>query len=166
MRSWHWSKNHGVRRLLQTKKNENEEKPWDNVEELVNDPRIGKRVFCLSLLPEVETYGTIKKITRCSNKNELPSHAVEYWRVQADIGMNIETISPSFELYEHATEFQSGDRVRHNIDEGGYWEGVILRPIVATDHLRFVVRIEDVQTRIKIPSGSEEAHRPSRLTKI
>ncbi len=42
-KSWHWSK-----------KNGDDEKPWDNVEELPNDPRIGKRVFCLSLLPEIE----------------------------------------------------------------------------------------------------------------
>ena len=30
------------------KANENEEKPWEIVEELKNDSRIGKRVFCLS----------------------------------------------------------------------------------------------------------------------
>jgi hypothetical protein len=110
--SWFWSKDQGLRRLQQEKKNGGEEKPWDNVDKRTNDPRLGKRMFCLSLLPNFETYGTIKKITRCSNKNELPSHAVEYWKVLTDQGTNIETVSQYFELYEYDTEFKTGDYVR------------------------------------------------------
>ena len=161
---WRWNKDEGFRSLEQAKKNE--EKPWDNVEEVTNDPRLGKRVFCLSLLPEFEVYGTIKGITRYSNENEPASHALEYWRVLTDPGMGMEAPGAYFELYKHASEFQRGDRVRHNMDAGGYWEGIILRPILAINRLRFVVRVENVQTRIKITSGSEVAQLPSRLIKL
>ncbi len=147
------------------KANENEEKPWEIVEELKNDSRIGKRAFCLSLLPDIVTYGTIQEIIRYSNKNERPSRAMEYWYVLTDPGIRIEAPSQSFELYEYETEFQAGDHVRKNVDEVGYWEGVILRPILTFDHLRFVVRVENVQTT-RAERGDEAAYPPGRLIKL
>ena len=78
----------------------------------------------------------------------------------------MEAPSQSFELYVLETEFQAGDHVRKNMDEEGYWEGVILRPILVFDHLRFVVRVENVQTKTKTKRGDEAAYPPGWLIKI
>jgi hypothetical protein len=163
---WPWSRNREERNFQpEQRKQKDEDAIWDTIEELPNDPRIGKRVFCLSLLPDFETYGTIKKITRHSHKNEPLFQAVEYWRVQADVGINRETMSIGFELYKYATEFQRGDQVRCDIDEGGYWEGVILRPLAGGGQLSFLVQIRNVQTR-RGTRGEKEAHSPGSLTKL
>jgi hypothetical protein len=161
--SWFWSQDQEKDRYAQ--KDEDKDALWDTVAELPNDPRLGKRVFCLSLLPDFETYGTLQHITRYSNNDEPLFRAVEDWRVHADLGMNIEGPSQCFELYAYTTEFQSGDHVRCDIDEGGYWEGIILRPLAFQGQVTFLIQIRNVQTKWG-RSGDEEAHPPERLVKL
>ncbi len=76
----------------------------DTGRERVGDPRIGKRVFCVSLLPALHAFGTIQSIVRYPN-------GMEYWKVLTEHGMIGDGPSTEFVLYEQAPELHAGDRV-------------------------------------------------------
>lgn len=67
---------------------------------LHGDPRLGKRVVCRSLLPQLTLLGTIRGITRYAN-------GIEYWNVLTDGLMVEEGPAARFILYD-GPEFQAG----------------------------------------------------------
>lgn len=127
---------------MPTKQNQRE----DEGEELRQDPRVGKRVICLSLLPSLTLLGTIQRIMRSAND-------IEYWKVLADGLMIEEGPSSSFHLYD-GPEFQAGDRVKYRLDEGGYWVATVVQPQWTLDHLRFLIRVDsDEHAAVKVKKG-------------
>ncbi len=132
---------------------------WIKVgEELRQDPRIGKRVVCLSLLPAMTLLGTIQCMGRYAN-------GVEYWNVLTEGLMTDEAPATSFVLYE-GPEFQPDERVQYSLDEGGYWLATVLRPQWIVDHLRFLIRVESSEhAAIKADQGYTFAAEPGRLSK-
>ncbi len=127
-------------------------------EELTGDPRLGKRVFCLSLLPRIAVFGTIQNIVRYLN-------GMEYWRVLNDHTMMIHAPSTSFALYD-GPEFQPGTSVKYRLDEGGYWEATVVQPCWSIDHVRFVIRVTNGRDfgTVKVKSGYEFETLPARLS--
>jgi hypothetical protein len=122
------------------------------------DPRIGRRVVDLSHLPHMVMLGTIREIESLENGKE-------YWTVLLDDGVTHEGQEQSFSLY-NGPEFTVGDQVRYKIDEGGYWEAVVLRPFWISD-LSYIIRITD-SSKAAVPAlaGEEINAHPTRLTKI
>ncbi len=91
---------------------------------------------------------------------------MEYWKVLTDSGMMEEAPSDRFVLYD-GPEFADGDRVRYRLDEGGYWEAVIVKPIWTFDHLRYVIRVTDgSKAAVKMNAGTEIAEHPAKLSKM
>ncbi len=122
---------------------------------------VGKRVIYLGLLEQhLAIYGTVKSI-------EKVSKAVEYWQVQTDQGMTINGPSTSFEVCEYE-EFQPGDKVKYVLDEGGYWEGVILYPHYGPDRsVYFLVRITNWEHgAVKVHAGYQFSKRPQSFKKL
>lgn len=131
----------------------------DEGEELHQDPRVGKRVICLSLLPTLTLLGTIQRIMRYTN-------GIEYWNVLTDGLMIEEGPSTSFLLYD-GLEFQAGNRVKYRLDEGGYWVATVVEPQWTLDHLRFIIRVDsDEDAAVKVNKGHEFAAHPGLLANI
>lgn len=130
----------------------------DEARELRGDPRVGKRVICRSLLPQLTLLGTLQRIVRYAN-------GVEYWKVLTDGSVMEDGHASSFLLYE-GPEFQAGDRVTYRLDEGGYWLATVLRPHRSLDHLRFIIRVDgDEHASVKVEPGYTFAADPGKLSK-
>ncbi len=126
-------------------------------QEVIDDPRLGKRAVCLSLLPRV-VFGTIQRIERFPR--------VEYWEVLTDEGMVADGPSTCFQLYE-GPDLKTGDRVTYKLDEGGFWEATVLKPHWTFDHLRFVIRVDnDEHAAVRVGQGHIFGAVPASLTKI
>lgn len=130
----------------------------ENEVELPDDPRLGKRVFCLTFLPET-IYGTLKRITIFVDCPER-----ETWNVLTEHGVIVEAPAASFLLYPYPTEFHLGDQVRRYVDEGGYWDLVILKALYTFDCLGFLVRVENGElSAVPLKTGAVFVDYPERL---
>src|SRR5579885_2314989 len=122
------------------------------------DLRIGKRVICLAMLPQITLLGTVERIVRYANGGE-------YWNVQTDGPMTEEAPASHFQLYE-GPEFQEGDQVVYRLDEGSRWLATVIRPVWTANQLRFVIRVESSeQAAVSFVPGRRLAAHPSRLSR-
>ncbi len=99
---------------------------------------------------------------------EKVSENREYWEVQLDHGMTVEAPSTRFERCgDTDEEFQPGDNVQRMVDEGGYWEAVILYPVYSFDCVRFVIEITNWEhSAVRAYAGYQFAELPQKLKKI
>jgi hypothetical protein len=121
---------------------------------------VGKRVISLSFLEKkLAVYGTVMSTERVSKR-------VEYWQVHTSQGINIDAPSTHFEVYEYE-ELHPGDKIHYLLDEGGYWEGIVLYPHAGLDHqVCFFVQITSWEHgAIKVPDGYQFSAQPYKFKK-
>jgi hypothetical protein len=113
---------------------------------LSRDPRIGKRALYLMKLPTETFYGTVKSVVRFSYGDALLVHFRPGMQVNAEV--------ENFALLDkHTPEWYPQDRVRRDLDNGGFLFGTVLHPTFFNGNIGILVQFDDGH-KLTLPPGA------------